>query len=366
MFSKKIKTIGRRPILAAVALTISGALFFGSCKKDNTPNPAGKFDSGVFIINEGPFQNGSGTLTFWDRATGETQQQVYQNTNNGEALGNIVQYMAVVNDQAYIVVNNAGKVVIADATNMQKTGEITGLFLPRYVLPVSSDFAFVSQWGADGISGNVAIVDLSTNSVVETIPTGSGTGHMLIKGPEMYVLNSGGFGRDSTIAIIDLSTRKVTETIVVGDNPNSYTVDKNGILWVACTGYTEDFTDPNNPLNTKGRLVKIDGDTVVASYELPNGAGKLIIDTNGSRLYYLDNQNGGNIFSFDINQTSISDAPFIAGSFYALAYDRYEETLLASDAGDFASNGKVMVYDMDGNEIRTIDAGIIPGNFWIL
>ncbi|TAK36056.1 MAG: hypothetical protein EPO28_13815 [Saprospiraceae bacterium] len=365
MFTQKIKSIGRRPILSAVALAFFGVVLFSACKNDN-PKPSGKFDSGVFITNEGPFQNGSGTLTFWNRTTGETQQQVYQNANHGEALGNIVQYMTIVNGQAYIVVNNAGKVVIADATNMQKTGEITGLFKPRYILPVNSDFAFVSQWGADGISGSVAIVDLSTNSVAEVIPVGSGAEHMLIKGNEMYVLNAGGFGRDSTISIIDLTTRKVTQKIVVGDNPNSYSVDKNGFIWVACTGYTEDFSDPNNPLNTKGRLVKIDDKTVVASYELPNGAGKLIINTDGSNLFYLDNQNGGNIFAFDITQTSLSAAPFIAGSFYALAYDGFESALLASDAGDFASNGKVVFFDKDGNEIRTVDAGIIPGGFWIL
>lgn len=351
--------------MAALALTASVALLFSACKKENNPQPTGEFDSGVFITNEGPFQNGSGTITFWNRQTGETQQNVFKNANNGEDLGNVVQYMAVVAGQAYIVVNNSGKLVIADAANMQKTGEISGLFMPRYVLPLSGSFAFVSQWGADGLNGSVATVDLSTNSVVETIPTGSGAEHMLVKGNEMYVLNSGGFGRDSTISIIDLDTRKVTQTIVVGDNPNSYAVDRNGFIWVACTGHTEDFSDPNNPLNTKGRLVKIDDKTVVASYELPNGTGKLIIDTNGARLYYLDNQFGGNIFAFDITQTAISDAPFIEGSYYALAYDGFEEALLASDAADFTSNGKAVFFDKDGNEIRTIDAGIIPGNFWI-
>jgi len=352
--------------MAALSLIATTVLLFNACKKDNNPQPTGQYDSGIFITNEGPFQNGTGTLTFWNRETGVTEQNVFQNANHGQPLGNIVQYMAVVGGSAYIVVNNAGKVVVADATDMQKTGEITGLFNPRTILPLNSEFALVSQWGADGLNGSVATVDLATNSVLEVIPTGSGAEHMLVKGNEMYVLNSGGFGRDSTIAIVDLTTRKVTDSIVVGDNPNSYAVDKNGIIWVACTRHTEDFSDPNNPLNTKGRLVKIDDKTVLASYELPNGAGKLIIGTGGDRLYYLDNQNGGNIFSFDITQTAVSDAPFIEGNYYALAYDGFEPALLASDAGDFASNGKVIVFDLFGNEIRTIPAGIIPGNFWSL
>ena len=93
--------------LLLLVLALLGTLFFNSCtkddKKENFP-----YDNGVFITNEGPFQSGSGTITFYDKATGLTQEKIFE-TVNAMPLGNIVQSMNIFNNKAYIVVNNANK-----------------------------------------------------------------------------------------------------------------------------------------------------------------------------------------------------------------------------------------------------------------
>ena len=145
---------------------VSGTLFFlSSCKKDTVePNENPTYENGAFIINEGPFQNGSGTLSFYSRQSGEISNDIYQNANEKVQLGNIVHSMTIHNDLAYIVVNNSNKIIIANAKNLENVGEITGFELPRYFLPIDDNKAFVSQWGADGVTGSIKVIDLQTNT----------------------------------------------------------------------------------------------------------------------------------------------------------------------------------------------------------
>lgn len=333
------------------------------CNKDDTQPKEQIFGPGILIANEGPFQNGSGTLTHWDRQTGEVVQDAYGLANEGDKLGNIVQSLALHGDQLLIAVNNAGKVVVADANTLKFKGEITGLAMPRYITPLpGSDKAFVSQWGSSGLEGSVALVNTSTYAIEATIPTGAGAEAMLLVGNELWVTNSGGFGRDSTVVIIDVNSLQVVGTIVVGDNPNSIVRDQNGDIWVLCGGYAHNF-DPNDPLSTKGRLVRLSNKVVTKTLELPNDAGRLIATPQGNRLFYLSNRYGGQVYEFYTSQPQLNNSPFLDGAWYSLGYDPVENTLLVGSAADFASAGVVRVLDGSGNLVREIPAGIIPTFF---
>lgn len=337
-------------------------LALGACNKDNNPQPADNFGPGIFIVNEGPFQNGTGTVSFWDRQSGVVLQSIYFGLN-GEDLGNIAQSMTLSGDEAFIVINNANKVVAVDAGTFKKKAEITGLALPRYMVALEGiSTAFVSQWGATGTDGSVAVVNTDNYTVTSTIPTGSGAEGLLLVGDELWVANSGGFGRDSTLSIIDVNTLAVKETLVVGDNPNSLALDSDGNVWVVCAGYAHNF-DPNDPLSTKGKLVKISNKTISKTFELPNDAGRLVINSQGNRLFYLDNRYGGKVFDFFTNQPQLNTTPFLDGTWYSLGYDPIENTLLAGNAGDFASAGSMTVVDATGNVIREVMTGIIPTFF---
>ena len=333
-----------------------------ACNKDDDTQPADTFGPGIFIVNEGPFQNGTGSISFWDRQSDVVLQSIYFGLN-GEDLGNIAQSMTIANGQAFIVVNNAGKVVAADAATFMKNGEITGLSLPRYMVALEgTSTAFVSQWGATGTDGSVAVVNTDNYTVTSTIPTGSGAETMLLVGDELWVANSGGFGRDSTISIIDVNSHAIKETIVVGDNPNSLVQDSDGNIWVICAGYAHNF-DPNDPLSTPGKLVRISNKTISKTFELPNDAGRLIINSQGNRLFYLDSRYGGRVFDFFTNQPQLNTTPFLDGTWYSLGYDPVENTVLAGNAGDFSSPGSMTVVDATGNMVREVMTGIIPTFF---
>lgn len=341
------------------------ALALASCKKDDNKQGVG-FTEGIFIANEGPFQSGSGSVSYWNRQTGEVSQGVFAAANGGEVPGNILQSMARSGNRLFSVVNNAGKVIATDATTLVKQGEITGLELPRYLVPLpGTQTAFVSQWGSDGVSGSVAVVNTSDYSIKSVIPVGSGPEAMLLLGNELWVANSGGFGRDSTVVIVDVDSLQVTGTIVVGDNPNAMVQDATGDVWVTCAGYAHNF-DPNDPLSTKGRLLRITGKAVSRSFELPNDAGRLVINGQGNRLLYLETRFGGRVFDFYTDQLQLNTSPFLDGTWYSLGFDPVENTLLAGDARDFASAGVVRVVDANGTTVRELPAGIIPTHFLVL
>ena len=45
---------------------------------------------------------------------------------------------------------------------------------------------------------------------------------------------------------------------------------------------------------------------------------------------------------------------------YGLTYNASNSSIFVTDAGDFNSAGKVMVYDLSGNKTLEFDAGIAP------
>lgn len=338
-----------------------------SCGEDPIPNPpveAVKYEQGIFIANEGPFQQGTGTLTFYDRNTQNVVQEVFMRANEGESLGNILQSMNVVGDRAYLVVNNANKVVVAHGLTLEKQGEITGLAQPRYVVDLGDGRIAISQWGADGLSGSVSIYDVATLTQEANIPTGAGAEGMLVKDGRLYVANSGGYGVDSTIAVIDLGTNTLMEKLPSGVNPVNIVEDKNGAIWILCSGYSN-WNDPNDPLNAPGKLVRYADDQIALALDLPVYATDLNVSSNGEVLYALINSEP---YAMHIDSVSLPAESITHGQqgvfYYSLGLDGVTGNLLLGNAMDYISAGEVDVFQDDGTKVMTIEAGIIPGGYF--
>lgn len=73
-----------KQLLLYVALT---GLFFTSCSKDeddriNEPTePAGAYEKGILVSNEGPFGSGTGTISFISENFETVEQEIYKNVN---------------------------------------------------------------------------------------------------------------------------------------------------------------------------------------------------------------------------------------------------------------------------------------------
>ncbi len=336
-------------------LLISGVLVLSGCGDDESPEPTLPFETGVFISNEGPFQNGTGTITHFNPDNNTTTQKIFE-TENARPLGNIVQSITFHNDKAYIVVNNANIVEVVNANTFESVATIEGLTMPRYFIGISETKGYVSEWGTGGVNGAIQVIDLTTNTVTKTITTGSGTDRMLMEGNMVYAVNKGGFGTDSTVVAINTTTDELSQTIEVDINPNSIQVKDNQVF-ALCNG-VNDFYNPSS--NTPGSLWNITTETKVFQFSTPNDHPSNLVVDDQNQLYCT---NAGQLIQFNEGINVFSTIPLVAKSFYALGFNATDGYLYGSDALDFASDGFVFRYETNGTKVDSIQAGIIPGGF---
>lgn len=335
-----------------------------SCTKDEPTKPTsnnGDYANGMFITNEGPFQGGNGTLSFFNTTDESLENDVFASVNL-RPLGNVVHSVSVSGDHVFIVVNNSGVVEIADADDLTSSGTITGLQQPRYAVGINSTEVAISDWG----SNSVEFYSISNQSLIASVDVNVGPERMLLHNGMLYVANSGGFGLDSTVTVIEIASHTVVDTLYTGYNPNGLAIDANGDLWVLCGGYT-DWNDASN--NEDGSIHRYDMATgaeelglVLPSTERPTA---LTLDASGQTLYYLNNGYGGTPFSLDITATALNSTSLVPGaSLYSMGYNDVDGELYLGDAVDYASAGKVYRYDIATQAVvDTLNVGIIPGNY---
>ena len=186
---RKMKGLGW---LFALAIAI-----LSSCDKDNsepTPNPDSGFVNGYYIVNEGPFMTGTGTIDFVTR-DGKKYPDIFQTENEGQILGNLVHSVSVFDSKTYIVVNNDNKIVIVDTKTFKKLEAIENLPSPRYIIKADDENAFVSCID----DNSVKIINLNGFEILGSIPVNGPEKMMKVNNNQIWVLSQGGFSVDSSI-----------------------------------------------------------------------------------------------------------------------------------------------------------------------
>ncbi len=339
-------------------LALAVIVSLSACKKDEDQKSYGAFSNGVFIVNEGAFTGGTGTITYYNPDSNLVKQNIFESVN-GRPLGNIAQSMTIYNGKGYIVVNNAGTVEVVDLATFKSEKTITNLINPSQFLVVNENKAYVSDW-----IGHLAVVDLAQNVVVSTVPTGRGPDVMVKSGNYVYVANSGGLGIDSTVSVIDFTTDKVVKIIKVGEAPVGMVADGNGRIWVMCKGIG--FAGWPQAGDTPGKLIRIDPVTlgVDFTYKFTSTGDhpeKLVINKQKSILYFLHNNS---IYRFNIVLANQVPEKFISRNFYSLGYENKTGYLYASDPKKYVNPGIVLRFKADnGSVVDSIAAGIVPRGF---
>ncbi|QQX76537.1 MULTISPECIES: YncE family protein [Aequorivita] len=335
------------------------ALFFVSCSNDDDGQaeyvPAA-FEKGILVTNEGPFGNGSGNITFISEDYSTVTQNIYR-TVNGTELGNVVQSMGFQDDNAYIVVNNSNKIMIANRYSFEAVDSIkTGINNPRYFMGADGSRGYITNWGDpnDNADDFVAVVDLRNNTVSSTIPVSFGPERIVSYNNKIYVAHHGGFGQNNLISIISGNT--LEGTITVGDAPNSMGVSGNS-LFVLCGG------NPSYTGNeTAGSLVEINlsNNQVLNTYTFGNTDHPSSLTMDGSNLFYSLN---GKVYKLNMGSITLPGNDIVNGFFYAL--EAKDGLLYVTDADDFASRGSLKIYDLSTNQqIQDFQTGIVPGGIY--
>ncbi|PRY10715.1 YVTN family beta-propeller protein [Pontibacter ummariensis] len=352
-----------RSLFLAASLAFS-AFTFTSCNDDND-GPSGAYaEDGVFVVNEGNFQQSNGSISFYNNNTNQIQQGIFSKENEGRILGDVVQDLTISSDRAFIVVNNSNKVEVVNANTFQSLGTVEGVALPRYFTVLNNDKGYVTEWVSFSSPGRVAVVDLNDYTVTKTIEIGAQPEDLLLVGGKLYVTNNG----DNTVSVINTATDAVEATITVPDAPTDLVLDRNNNVWVLSAGkvvYTPDWSAIDYDQTTAGALSLINPstNTVQASYTFDSNQsqpGNLAINGSGDKLYFTYN---GKTFVQDISASSLTNAVFLDRSFYGLDVDPETGYIYGGDAGGFSGNGTVYVYRPDGTQVKTFTAGIAPNGF---
>ncbi len=313
-------------------------------------------ESGFWVVNEGQFGFANGEVSFINPNTYEVQNSVFASAN-GFQPGDIPFRLFADGNIMLLTVNSSSKVYILNRHNFKIKHTISSIISPREIVKVSNLRYAVSSFAND------SIYFLSLNDgfpVVSPLYTGKSTESLMVNNNLLYASNWSSYGGNydnTTVQIINIQLNQLTGYIQVGKEPNSMVIDKNNRLWILCGG---GFMNEEIPRLFKINLLtnEIEKEFVFPSqYTTPFS---LSIDSKGEFLFFINKH----IYRMHVNDTLLPSAELINGgnkNFYALGTDIYEDIIIVADAGNYQVPGKVILYNMFGQEISSFIVGIIPG-----
>lgn len=315
---------------------------------------------GLFIVNEGNFQYGNATLSFYNPADETVENEVFFRANRMR-LGDVAQSMTVFGNRGWIVVNNSHVIFAIDLTTFREKGRIENLTSPRYIHFISDCKAYVSQlW-----DNRIFIVDPQTYSVTGTITipgmsaeSGS-TEQMVSFGPYVFC---NCWSYQNRIIRIDTRTDAVDAQLELGIQPNSMVLDANGKLWAITDGGYD-----GSPYGFEfPALYRIDAQSLTIeqkfTFEPASTPRSLCLNGDKSTLFWLNDD----VWSMSIESSELPSEPFISSrgtKYYGLTADPSSGEIYVTDAIDYQQQGRIYHYSAEGTLINEFYAGVTPAAF---
>lgn len=358
----KNSTSLRRFLLAAAFAT--GFVSLTSCDNNKEVPSVGYTQNAVLISNEGAFTKSNASVSYYNRSTGTTENNIFGKANGSLVLGDVLQHIAAHNDRAYLVMNNSGKVVVVNANTFVTEGEIANLEMPRYFAVLNDTKGYVTEWVGYSGNGRVAVVDLATLTVTKTIEVGVNPEQLLLANGKLYVANIGG----NTVSVINTATDALETSIPVTHGPNSLVLDRNNQLWVTAGGkkvYNSETWELVEAQSTPGALLKIDAATNTVSNAIAfssKAASPSRLTTNGAKdkLFYTY---GGSVYQQDINAAVLNPTALINRGFSSLGIDPDNGYIYAGVTPNYTTDGWVIRFNPTGAAVDSFRVGIAPNGF---
>jgi hypothetical protein len=331
-------------------------IFLTSCSlfdlgpKDNNNAGTLREREGLFIVNEGNFNAGNGSLSFFAFDSLKVYNDLFSSVNN-RPLGDVPYSISISDDKAYIIVNNSGKIEVTDVNSLKSLASISGVNSPRNILFISSSKAYVtSLWSTD-----LTVVNLVSDSISGRINLRRSSESILRLGNKAYISC---WVSGSDIMVVNTITDMVVDSIAVGHEPESMALDKNNKLWVLCSGgYSGEYFPELIRINTSTNEIE-SRLTFPAKSQYPL---TLRINNTGDTLYYIDN----GIWMMPIISASLPANPLIKAwgrTFYKLWIGEGRNEIFATNVADYQQRGYLLRFAKDGTVIDSARTDIIPGD----
>jgi len=360
------------PFKKLVLVLFAMSILFFSCTNDvpNNEVALGAYDKGVLVLSQGGFGRGDASVSYVSSDFMTFQNDIFSLTNPSMNLGDTGQDIGLNGDFAYIVLNVSNKIEVVNRYTMLHVATINGLNNPRYIA-FSNGKGFVTNWGdgSNPADDFVAVINLSSNTIIRSIPVAEGPERIVENAGKLYAAHYGGFGFGNSISVIDAASSTFQATIAVGDLPNDMQI-KEGFLWVSCSGMPSYAS-----AETAGKLVKINLTTnqvvnTIGYSDVTKHLANLVIE--GSNAYYTVD---ADVFKMPLTASTLPVSPVFSAStqgvssIYSFAIK--DNHIYVGDAGNYSDLGKVYVYSQGGNTglnigtlEKTLTVGVIPAGFY--
>jgi len=328
-------------------------VFVISCSDDEGGEPFIPSATGtnVIVLNEGNFQTANGSISVYNTATEEVNHKVFQNNNSSRPLGDVVQSMVRIDDRYFVVVNNSNKIEVVNSSDFRSVGKIDGFNSPRYILPISTTKAYVSDLFED----KIYVINPQTLTISNTINTGGWTEEMVLIDKRAFVCHVD----SNQIYVFNVENDSLLGKIPTNLQPQHLEVDAEGMIWVSCSGgINQGFP----------ALHRIDPTTMLVEETLElndnsKSIGELELNPDKTKLIYLMED----VFELSIHEKSLPSASKISADgrlFYGIGVDKASGEIYLSDAIDYLQRGVIYRMDSTGSGITTFKSGIMPGGFF--
>ena len=348
-------------LIAALVCCISGS----SCEKHpvDLDDEGFGFDRGVFIVNEGQFLSSNASISFFNTETDSVQNHVFYRANQAP-LGDVAHSMFIWQDEAYIVVNNSGKVYRTSRHDMTYRGKITGLTSPRYLAISSTGQGNPKAYVSDLYSGKIMVTDPLEGVVVDSIDIRGTAGRlsseqMIIHNARLYVAC---WSYSDQVLVVDTPTDLLIDSIRVGKQPNSMVMDKYGFLWVLSDGgYPFSPHGQERASLARVNLASHQVETMKTWDDIRVSPTDLCINPAGDSLFFI----GEGVYKVSLDMEGFNAALIAENGrkFYSLGVDPADGTVYVGDAVDYQQDGWVYRFSPNGTAIDSFRTGVSPGYF---
>ena len=274
------------------------SLFLASCMKWDYGDAVEEFNAsgaGLFITNEGNFQYGNATLSYYDPATKTVQNEIFFRAN-GMKLGDVAQSMCIHDNKGWVVVNNSHVIFAIDLNTFKEVGRIENLTSPRYIHFLSDEKAYVTQlWDNRIFIINPKKYEITGYIQVPDMTMESGSTEQMVQYGKYVYCNCWSY--QNRIIKIDTETDQVVDELKVGIQPTSLVMDCNNKMWTVTDGGYE-----GSPYGYEApSLYRIDAETftVEKQFKFKLGDWPSEVQLNGERdkLYWINKD----IWCMDVN-----------------------------------------------------------------
>ena len=315
---------------------------------------------GLFITNEGNFQYGNASLSYYNPTTKTVENEVFYRAN-AMKLGDVAQSMTIHNNTGWIVVNNSHVVFAIDTQTFKETGRITNLTSPRYIHFVSDEKAYVTQlWDNRIFIVNPKRYEIVGHIVCPNMTMESGSTEQMVQYGKYVFVNCWSY--QNRILKIDTETDKVVDELTVGIQPTSLVLDCNNKLWTLTDGGYDD-----SPYGYEApSLYRIDAETFTIEKQFKFSANEtpseLQTNTSKDKIYWLNND----VWAMNVTDENLPAKSFLENKgtiYYGLTICPHTGDVYVADAIDYNQQGKIYRYSKEGQLIDEFYVGITPGAF---